>query len=67
MFQLIKLINYDCGSNPENFDEKIYEFCLNDQTKNLQGSHWAPHLIHRELWNKVKDLVKNLILVMDQI
>tara|TARA_Y100000816_G_C26102174_1_gene584487 strand:- start:132 stop:995 length:864 start_codon:yes stop_codon:yes gene_type:complete len=49
------LINYDCGSNPENFDEKkFHEFCLNDQTKNLQGSHWAPHLIHRELWNKVK-------------
>ena len=20
---------------------------------NLQGSHWAPHIIHKELWEKI--------------
>tara|TARA_B100000795_G_scaffold259778_1_gene235047 strand:- start:479 stop:1333 length:855 start_codon:yes stop_codon:yes gene_type:complete len=48
------LINYDCGSSLKNFDEKkFFNFCLNDKTKDLQGSHWAPHLIHRELWDKI--------------
>jgi len=48
------LINYDCGSSVENFDEnKFSNFCASDTTENLQGSHWAPHLIHRELWNKI--------------
>ncbi len=51
------LINYDCGSSPENFDEKKFtEFCQNDKSLDLQGSHWAPHLIHKELWNKVEGL-----------
>ena len=22
-------------------------------SKDLQGSHWAPHLIHKDLWNSV--------------
>ena len=44
------LINFDCGSAPENFDEKKFdEFCKNDLSKDLQGSHWAPHLEHKEL------------------
>tara|TARA_B110001452_G_C15184296_1_gene411336 strand:+ start:309 stop:1160 length:852 start_codon:yes stop_codon:yes gene_type:complete len=48
------LINFDCGSSLNNFDEsKFLNFCLNDKTENLQGSHWAPHLIHRELWDKI--------------
>tara|TARA_Y100000816_G_scaffold245332_1_gene193290 strand:- start:44 stop:898 length:855 start_codon:yes stop_codon:yes gene_type:complete len=48
------LINYDCGSDLENFDEdKFLKFCINDNTPDLQSSHWAPHLIHRELWNKI--------------
>ena len=48
------LINYDCGSTPENFNEKKFnEFCKNDKSLDLQGSHWAPHLIHKELWNKI--------------
>ena len=48
------LINYDCGSDIENFDEdKFSKFCINDSTPDLQSSHWAPHLIHRELWNKI--------------
>tara|TARA_B100000767_G_C19671529_1_gene495489 strand:+ start:281 stop:1132 length:852 start_codon:yes stop_codon:yes gene_type:complete len=48
------LINYDCGSSPINFDElKFDNFCRNDISKDLQGSHWAPHLIHKELWSKI--------------
>ncbi len=49
------LINYDCGSDIENFDEnKFLKFCIDDTTPDLQSSHWAPHLIHRDLWNKIK-------------
>tara|TARA_B100001057_G_scaffold183260_1_gene183961 strand:+ start:1945 stop:2790 length:846 start_codon:yes stop_codon:yes gene_type:complete len=48
------LINYDCGSMPENFNEKKFnEFCANDNSSDLQGSHWAPHLIHTDIWNKI--------------
>ncbi len=48
------LINYDCGSSPENFNEqKFNEFCIKDKSLDLQGSHWAPHLIHKNLWDKV--------------
>jgi len=48
------LINYDCGSSLKDFDEKKFlNFCENDETEDLQGSHWSPHLIHRELWDKI--------------
>ena len=48
------LINYDCGSSIDTFDEKKFsKFCAEDKTSNLQSSHWAPHLIHRELWDKI--------------
>ena len=33
--------------------QSFQNFVLNDNTDNLQSSHWAPHLIHRELWNKI--------------
>ena len=44
----------DCGNNINNFNEKK----LLDNFKKLnfndfQGSTWAPHLIHRDLWKKV--------------
>ena len=48
------LINFDCGTVPENFDEdRFNRFCDKDESRDLQGSHWAPHLIHKELWNIV--------------
>jgi glycosyltransferase involved in cell wall biosynthesis len=48
------LINYDCGSTYLDFDEKkFHNFCLQDETPDLQSSHWAPHLIHKELWDKI--------------
>lgn len=48
------LINFDCGSTPDNFNEaKFNEFCKNDLSNDLQGSHWAPHLVHTDLWNSI--------------
>ena len=48
------LLNYDCGSSPGDFNEnKFNEFCNKDDSQDLQGSHWAPHLIHKDLWLKV--------------
>ena len=48
------LINFDCGSTYLDFDEKKFQdFCLQDQTPDLQSSHWAPHLIHKELWDQI--------------
>ena len=47
-------IAFDCGSTIENFDEK--KFLSNYKEHNyydFQGSTWAPHLIHKDIWNKV--------------
>ncbi len=50
----IQHIQFNCGESIENFDE---EKLLNNFSKfnfdNLQGSHWAPHLIHKSLWDEV--------------
>ena len=49
------ILNFDCGNTPENFDRiKFDNFCEKDNSPDLQGSHWAPHLIHRDLWTKVE-------------
>tara|TARA_B110001452_G_scaffold116270_1_gene96417 strand:+ start:41 stop:892 length:852 start_codon:yes stop_codon:yes gene_type:complete len=48
------LINYNCGNAPNNFDKSKFDnFCNNDSSPDLQGSHWAPHLIHKDLWLEV--------------
>jgi len=48
------IINHDCGDNPDNFnEEKFNNFCSNDYSNDLQGSHWAPHIIHKDLWSKI--------------
>ena len=48
------ILNFDCGNSPENFNKKKFEnFCNNDNSPDLQGSHWAPHVVHKDLWNKV--------------
>ncbi len=47
-------IDFDCGSTFEDFDEK--KFLSNYKDYNyydFQGSTWAPHLIHKDIWNKV--------------
>ena len=47
-------ISFDCGSNIDNFNEKK----LLDNYNKLsfydhQGSHFAPHLVHKDIWEKV--------------
>ena len=47
-------INLDCGNNLETFDEKkLLNEINNANYFDFQGSTWAPHLIHKEMWNKV--------------
>ncbi len=47
-------IDFDCGDTIDQFDEK--KFLENYKKYNhydFQGSTWAPHLIHKDIWNKV--------------
>ncbi len=47
-------INFDCGDTYKNFDEnKLLNNYKNLNCLNQQGSHFAPHLISKELWDKV--------------
>ena len=51
---IINHIRFDCGDKIENFDEqKLIDNFNKLEFYDLQGSHWAPHIIHRDLWNKV--------------
>jgi glycosyltransferase involved in cell wall biosynthesis len=47
-------LNLDCGESYLDFDEK---FLLENYKKinmhDHQGSHWAPHLIHKDTWERV--------------
>ena len=47
-------INFNCGETIDDFDEK--KLLLNNKNINyfdFQGSTWAPHIIHKDIWNKV--------------
>ena len=47
-------INFDCGNTYENFDEnKLLSEYKKYNLYDHQGTHWAPHLIHKDLWNKI--------------
>ena len=47
-------IDFNCGDDIENFNEKKFlENYIKHNYYDFQGSTWAPHLIHKELWNKV--------------
>ena len=47
-------INYDCGDNLRNFnEEKLLANHHNINYHDFQGSTWAPHVVHKDLWNKV--------------
>jgi GT2 family glycosyltransferase len=49
-----KIEFFECGKNFSNFDEKKLLSNLNKQKfSDRQGSTWAPHLTHKDLWNKV--------------
>ena len=47
-------LNFNAGETVDKFDENLL---LNNYKKlhhdDFQGSTWAPHLIHRDIWNKV--------------
>ena len=48
---MINHISFDCGEKIENFNEqKLIENYNNLEFYDLQGSHWAPHVISRDLW-----------------
>ena len=47
-------LKFDCGDTLENFNEsKLLENYQNVNHYDFQGSTWAPHLIHKTLWNKI--------------
>ena len=47
-------IDLNCGSTLNEFDEeKLLSKIDNVNYYDFQGSTWAPHLIHKEMWNKV--------------
>ena len=47
-------IDLDCGDKAENFnEEKFLNEYKNANFYDFQGSTWAPHLIHKDTWDKV--------------
>ena len=47
-------LKFDCGNNLNTFNEKkLLENYSKVNHFDFQGSTWAPHLIHKTLWNKV--------------
>tara|TARA_B100001057_G_scaffold471580_1_gene534043 strand:- start:83 stop:952 length:870 start_codon:yes stop_codon:yes gene_type:complete len=47
-------IKFDAGTGIKNFDEnKVLNEYQNYNHYDFQGSTWAPHLLHRDLWEKV--------------
>ena len=47
-------VNLDCGDKLENFnEEKLLKEYKNISCFDFQGSTWAPHLIHKDVWKKV--------------
>ena len=47
-------VNFDCGDTIKNFDEnKLLQNYKQINYFDFQGSTWAPHIIHKDLWNKV--------------
>jgi glycosyltransferase involved in cell wall biosynthesis len=47
-------IKLNCGNNLETFNEtKLLDEIDKANFYDFQGSTWAPHLIHKDMWNKV--------------
>ena len=47
-------IEFECGNSLNDFNEKKFlENYKNYNIHDFQGSTWAPHLIHKDVWNKV--------------
>ena len=50
-------ISYNCGGDYQNFNEdKLLQNYQNINFYDHQGTHWAPHVIHKTLWNKIGGL-----------
>ena len=50
-------IQLNCGSNYINFnEEKLLSKCKLINYQDFQGTHWSPHLVHKDMWNKVGGL-----------
>ena len=48
-------IDLDCGNTSEDFDEnKFLNNYKNHNLYNHQGSHFAPHIVTKKIWNTVK-------------
>ena len=48
-------IPYDCGNSLESFDEeKLLNNYMNLNIDDHQGSHFSPHCVHIDVWNKVR-------------
>ena len=44
----------DCGDTYINFDEKyLLDNYIKINKQDHQGSHWAPHLIHKDIWDAI--------------
>ena len=49
----INHIFYDAGDNIHNFNEqKLLREFETLKFYDLQGSHWAPHVVHRKIWDR---------------
>ena len=47
-------IDFDCGDTYQNFnEEKLLNSYTNYNLYDHQGTHWAPHVLHKDLWNKI--------------
>jgi len=47
-------VELNCGNSLEDFNEKkLLNEYKNIKFHDFQGSTWAPHLIHKDLWNKI--------------
>ena len=47
-------LKFNCGNTLDEFnEEKLLNNFKNINHFDFQGSTWAPHLIHKEMWNKV--------------
>ena len=47
-------LNFDAGNTINNFNEKkLLENYKKLEHTDFQGSTWAPHLIHKDLWNEI--------------
>ncbi len=50
-------IKFNCGTDIKSFNEKkLLENYKNLQYYDHQGSHFAPHLIHKKIWDKIGGL-----------